>query len=278
MGGLRARDADRERYVDVIETAYVDGQLGDADRELRISRALTAETLDELDSLTRDLQNQPQPVAAATRAPARPSSPSSHAAGSAGKAMTIGVSVVVGLVFLGAVSAMEDADQAWESEVVEVPWEQLDAETSAPGFRMTNRGVRELVSAYVGQFGTLEAYEVAFHPRRVTVQVPVRGPRPRSERWTWDGEWRKDSDAAAVVGQRRRVDLGTVDAERLVDNIATARRALRVERGRFTHALLTKVGAAPVELNIYIGNEFNESGYLSTSPDGRIVRRHPYAP
>ena len=46
MGGFRAKDADRDRYVDVIESAYVDGQLGDQDRELRISRALTAETLD----------------------------------------------------------------------------------------------------------------------------------------------------------------------------------------------------------------------------------------
>ena len=64
MGGFRASDADRERYVDVIETAYVDGQLGDQDRELRVSRALTAETLDELDLLTRDLQNQPAPVVA----------------------------------------------------------------------------------------------------------------------------------------------------------------------------------------------------------------------
>ena len=69
MGGFRAKDADRERYVEVIETAYVDGQLGDQDRELRISRALTAETLDELDGLTRDLQNQPAPVVVRRPAP-----------------------------------------------------------------------------------------------------------------------------------------------------------------------------------------------------------------
>lgn len=44
MSGFRARNADRDRYVDIIESAYVDGQLGDEDRELRVSRALTAET------------------------------------------------------------------------------------------------------------------------------------------------------------------------------------------------------------------------------------------
>ncbi len=31
-----------------------------------------------------------------------------------------------------------------------------------------------------------------------------------------------------------------------------------------------------MELNIYIGNGFNETGYLGTTPSGRVVRRVPY--
>ena len=55
MRGFRAKDADRDRCVELIEAAYVDGQINDADRELRVGRALSAETLDELATLTRDL-------------------------------------------------------------------------------------------------------------------------------------------------------------------------------------------------------------------------------
>ena len=38
------------------------------------------------------------------------------------------------------------------------------------------------------------------------------------------------------------------------------------------------VGLAPhpVELNIYIGNDFGESGYLRTTPSGDVVRAFPH--
>jgi hypothetical protein len=136
--------------------------------------------------------------------------------------------------------------------------------------------LRELVDAYQAEFGTLEAYEVAFHPRRVVVQVPVSGNRPRFERWTWNGSWTQDAEATAAPGTRQRVDLGELDARQLVDNIATARRALDVEQGRFTHAILSRSGEDAAELTIHVANRFNESGHLSTRPDGEILRRHPY--
>ena len=62
MRGFRAKDEDRDRFVELIEAAYVDGQLNSADRELRVGRALSAETLDELETLTRDLQQPPGAV------------------------------------------------------------------------------------------------------------------------------------------------------------------------------------------------------------------------
>ena len=278
MGGFRAKDADRERYVDVIETAYVDGQLGDQDRELRVSRALTAETLDELEALTRDLQNRPAPVVvAAAPAPTRPAPPARPGTSPTGKLVGSVAALVVGIVFIGAVSSMHSVQEDWAdgTDYAEtVPWEAIDAEPAEPGFSMTRRGVRELVDAYEAEFGTLEAVEVVFRPRRVTVQVPAGGPRTRVERWTWDGAWRKESDATAAP--QRSVDLGAIDAGALMDNLATAKRALGVERGRFTHATLTDPGEAPAELTIHVENEFHETGYLSTTPDGEILRRQRY--
>ena len=40
MREFRAKDADRDRFVELIEAAYVDGQINDADRELRVGRAI----------------------------------------------------------------------------------------------------------------------------------------------------------------------------------------------------------------------------------------------
>lgn len=188
------------------------------------------------------------------------------------------VAGVTGLVALlmFAVSGDPESVTSQGTEVVPVPVEETAVVSEDVSFRMTAPQVRAFVRAYEEEFGTLEAFEVGFYPERVGVQVPVRGSRPRMERWSWDGAWRQDTTASAVRGPNRRVDLGAVDVGRLFDNIAAARRTLDVEKGRFTHAILIRWGDEPTELNIYVGNEFNESGYLSSTPAGEITRRHPY--
>lgn len=56
----RARSADRDRVVEALTTAYVEGKLDDAEREERVTRALTAEGLDDLRPLVSDLQLPPR--------------------------------------------------------------------------------------------------------------------------------------------------------------------------------------------------------------------------
>lgn len=277
MRGFRAKDADRDRYVEVIEAAYVDGQIGDADRELRVARALSAETLDELETLTRDLQNRPAPVAAAPTRPAHRPQRLAVAIAGLGALVVLGSVGVVGLVVL---SAPDEPDLS--SPTVEVfdgtatvPVEEAEV-AEAPSFTMTAADVRRFVRAYERQFGTLDAYDVGFYPSRVGVQVPVRGSRPRHERWTWDGAWTQDTQATAANGFGATVDLGTLDVRRLFANIDAARRTLRVQRGRLTHVLFHEWHGEQPSVNIYIANTFNESGYLKTTPSGDIVHAFPY--
>lgn len=278
MGDFRARDADRDRAVEVIEAAYGTGQLGDADRDLRLSRARSAETLDELDGLTRDLG----PTARTTIAPVpRATRPAGRARYTGGVLAGLGVFValvaagVTGVVALAmfAVTGTPETVTSPGVEVAPAPVEEVSEEAS---FEMTASHVRRFVAAYEKKFGTPEAYEVVFFPQRVGVQVPVRGSRPRMERWTWDGAWRQDSTASAVIGGTQRVDAGAIDVRRMFANIATARRTLDVEGARFTHAVLTRRSTDPAALNIYVANDFNESGHLSTTPSGEVERRYPY--
>jgi hypothetical protein len=284
MGGFRAKDADRDRYVDVIEAAYVDGQLGDADRELRVARALTADTLDELDALTRDLQNRPALPVAPRPAPPVAASPRAHPTAqpqsSAGKVVGSVVIVVVGLVVVAGVASTGTTEDMSGSSVEysEVPWEQLESSAEERGFVMTPRGVRELVAAYHEQFGTSEAYEVVLRPRQASVQVPVAGKRGRSERWTWDGTWTMDADAGVATEARGRVDLGDLDPGRLADNVRTARGAVRVEKGRFDRAVLSREGDGPAMVTIRVTNQFHETGSVSTTPAGVILDRQPFVP
>ncbi len=279
MGSFRAKDADRDRFVELIEAAYVDGQLGTEDRELRITRALSAETLDELESLTRDLQLPagyvaPPPPAARTVPPRRL------------VAMIVASGAVVALLGVGVASVVlvagTETDSATSSEVAQateahtaVQSEPAAEEPPAP-FEMTAGQVRRFLRAYEKKFGTLDAWEVGFHADRVGVQVPASRVRKRFERWSWDGSWRQDSEASAVIGQQKFVSLGPLDVNRMFDNITRAKRTLDVPHGKLTHVLVNDWGAGP-SVNIYIANSFDESGYLKTTLSGDVIGRYPYA-
>ena len=280
MGGFRAKDADRERYVDIIEAAYVDGQLGEQDRELRVSRALTAQTLDELDALTRDLQDRPVPVAARVDTPSAAAPRAAKlVVGGAFAVITVAVLLIFGAVGLALFSVTGESDESpavvISGEAVPVPAE-VDVVEEQPSFAMTAPEVRRFVRAYEREFGTLDAYDVGFYPTRVGVKVPVRGSRPRFERWTWDGEWTQDTEAAGVTGPSELVDLGALDVRRLFANIATARKTLRVERGELTHVLFHQWQGEDPSVDIHIGNTFGEGGYLKTTPAGGVVRSFPH--
>ena len=278
MEGFRARDADRDRYVEVIESAYVDGQLGDLDRELRVSRALSAETLDELESLTRDLQNRPVPV----RVPVVPAPAAPAPVRSARPRRTGGLSGVgaaaAGAVLLAVVGTLMASTQEsdWvggsSTEIVRVP-SPVPTPLGRDGtFSFSQRGVRELVAAYDARFPR-DPYELTIFPRRAVAQVPLPGPGSRFQVWVWDGTWTRDGEPATLAAPRAPVDLAELDAGRLVDNVRLARDAVRVEDGHLGRVVLTRTGEEPALLTIRVTNRYGETGELVTTPAGEIVSR-----
>ena len=277
MGDFRARDADRDTYVDVIEAAYVDGQLGEQDRELRVGRALTAETLDELEALTRDLQNRPAQVAVApvpAPAPARTAAASADSS-SVGKFVGIAGSVVVGIVFIGAASSMHGAQEDWASDTnyAEVPWEQVEADH---GHLLTVAQVRTFLRRYEAKFHTSEAYEVGFFPHRVNVSVPVRGSRPRFEQWSWDGDWEREAGPARAAGTAGLVDLSTLDVRTLFDNVETAEQDLGVVGGELSRVLVQGASEGEAVVTIHVHNGYQDNAALETTTDGRVIGSEPY--
>lgn len=263
MGGFRAKDADRDRYVDVIESAYVDGQLGDQDRELRISRALTAETLDELDALTRDLQNQPAPVVPRARAP-RPVPAASNGI------PLKGLGVAAAGIFALAVFSMASSSQ--------LPDEPGPGAVSAPslGYELAAPDVRAFMRGYQGKFDTSQVHEVTFLPDRVTAHVPVPGSQPSYAVWTWDGEWRRDTAPARVDGPVATVDLATLDVQALFGNIEIAEEDLGVSGAEVSRVVVRPATDGQGEVTIHVRNGSGHSARLETTGQGSRVRSVPY--
>jgi hypothetical protein len=286
MRGFRAKDADRDRFVELIEAAYVDGQLGTEDRELRVTRALSAETLDELETLTRDLQ-----LPAGYVPPQPPAGPAFRPQRLVGMLVALGAVVVVlgaGVVSLvlfastgsdtGGSTGVDMISEQASPVPVPVPGAEEPGESEVEPFAMTANQVSRFLRRYETRFGTLDAWDVSFYPARVSVDVPVRGSRPRFETWSWDGGWERTSEPRATSPSHTAVvDLGRIGPARLMANIRTAERTLDVQRGTFSHAVLWPFDEVGPTLNLHVTNTFGESGYLRTTLAGdRIVLRLPY--
>ncbi len=266
MRGFGVKDGERERFVALIEAAYADGQIGDADRDLRLGRARGAETRDELVTLTRDLR----PVAGApatasmARVPARDAVPQARRAG--GVLVGLGLFLVVvgggvaGVVALFALAVGPTSETTFQEDVTAAP-------ATTVGFEVTPGQLRRFVGSYEERFGTTLAREVRVEPDGVTVRVPVPGERTRSEVWSYDGSWRQDAasarDPAAVV------DLGMLDSSGLVANV-DATRSLLGPRARLVQALLADRGAGP-RITILVRSPSGATARLVTTLQGEVL-------
>ena len=87
--------------------------------------------------------------------------------------------LVAGLV---SVFAAPDDDRAVDTgQPITVGDDSPEAVPPEVGFTLADDDVREFLTAYQERFDTLDAYEVDFYEDWVSVQVPVRGSRARTE-------------------------------------------------------------------------------------------------
>ncbi|GAA5114877.1 hypothetical protein GCM10023339_20980 [Alloalcanivorax gelatiniphagus] len=285
MGGFRAKDEDRDRYVDILEAAYVDGQLGHHDRELRVSRALVAETLDELDALTRDLQNRPAPVvlrdppalAPAPPPPAPPVEAVEPLPWLVTPRRTTPAWVVGGLAagMLALVAfTMSSVDPSRPDLGYSVPWDEIDS-ASVPGYEMTERDVLRFVRRYEARFDTTEVHEVRILPDRVVVHVPARGS-VASRQSSWDGEWRREAAPQPLPETSGTLSLLTLDVTALFVNIDVAVSDLGVVGAEVHRVVVRPSSDGTGSVTIHVGNGSGDRALLETTAQGSRVRAVPH--
>lgn len=264
MRGFRAKDSDRDRFVALIEAAYVDGQIGEADRDLRRDRARAADTRDELVTLTRDLRPATGVPATAARVPVR--APVRRARHAGGVLVGLGLFLVVvgggvaGVVALFALAVGPTSETTFQEDVTAAP-------ATTGGFEVTPGQLRRLVGSYEEQFGTTLARQVRVEPDGVTVRVPVPGARPRSEVWSYDGSWRQET--ASARDPAAMVDLGMLGSSGLAANV-DATRSLLGTRGRLVQALVADRGAGP-RITIVARAPSGETARLVTTLQGEVL-------
>lgn len=217
----RARDADRNVAIELIDAAYSDGQLTAWERDDRCAQVLGAETLGVLRTLTRDLQS---PAASATRRPRRRIVPIAVAVAAAVVAGVIGFAVVNG-DDPEPPPAAEAAPPTSGQPTSPEPTQQSDPPKKKPKqleYSLTEQGVENLIQLYRREFGTTKGVAFGFH--RTRANIARRGASGRVRWW----EYVDDHFVDGGYYDERTFERGNIDITDL--NLkATFRNLKRVE-------------------------------------------------
>lgn len=212
MAGTRASYQDRDRALDLIEAAYVDGRLTSDERETRTGEALSAVTRSELDGLVVDLGGG----VPASRSPA-----TLIAAVFGATRRAISIPIIVGLIVLVVVMASVIAIRS-------TPTPEINSVLSAPaqqstGSYLTEDGFAALVDAVQTKFGTTQIAAAIVDPGYAVFAIARADKSNTVDLWNYRGSFEDAAKTATLGTNEVLVDLRMVSATALVDLVAAGK-------------------------------------------------------
>jgi hypothetical protein len=311
----KPKDDERDAVAARIRRASREGRISDPDRDIRLGNVGIAQSMWELDLISRELDQLEavvppvvSPVASptpqdtpgtapgpaytpvpgpASRPPDRPPGKRSGSpAGLVAIVVTVLTLIAVGAVVVVAGRTIQgltsDAFNEATERARDLPTEP-DAADPDPGpagakYALTAAGIRGFLKAYQERFGTNRVVDLTMYGDYAIVNVP----KPKSRQASW--VYRDASGFSGFGGVRatfpgaRPVSTSRLAVPALVRNIARARARLNVEDPTQTYVIVRFIpGSERVpSVNIYVGNEFNESGYMATTMTGKVKSTYPF--
>jgi hypothetical protein len=300
-------DSDREQLAARINRAHDDGRIGAADRDIRLGNVRSAQSMAELDLMTRDLDQLEAVLPPATGTPATkaqtPAAPWStfdpkaakRSAGVAGSPRRTAVIVllVVGIAVIGAAvaavigfrSSSDDPSASPDTPAAPAPQDPGAPDAPEPDppavsvYKLTQTGIQDFLATYRRKFATSRVVDLTFYTDYVIVDAPVPG-KARQSGWLFrnDSGWTTFGGVRATFPGSAVVNTNRLDIPALVRNIARARRTLNVEAPAQAYVIIRfipRIDPVP-SVDIHVANQFQESGYLATTLDGKVQRAYPY--
>ncbi len=214
MAGLRASDHDRDRTLELIEAAYVDGRLTSAERETRTGQALSAVTRPELDGLVSDLDsgNPAQASTAVIRV---------WALAITRRAVLIptAIAVLVGAIATVSIMTIRPASAPEINSVLTAPKQQ------SPGSYLTVDGFHAMVDAVRAKFGTTQIGAAIVDPGYAVFAIVRADDVRKVDLWNYRGSFTDGAKTATLGADEVLVDLSLVSTPALVDLMAAGEAA-----------------------------------------------------
>jgi hypothetical protein len=292
-------DRDRDQVVARINRAHDDGRISTADRDIRLGNVRSAQSMSELDLMSRDLDQLEAalPAAAPASQPYGAFDPRSRPGSEpppGARRTVLALSLVIALVLIGVaalfvvgyrVARSSDDDPSVSpgaptgatEEPATPAADPSPAAPAGPSYSLSAGGIRSFLASYEKKFHTTRVVDLTLYGDYVIVNVPVPG-HARQAGWLYrQGAWTTFGGVRATFPGSEVVDTTQLDVPALVRNIARARRTLKVEQPQAYVIVryLKGLDQAP-SVDIHVTNKFQESGYLATTLDGKIERAYPY--
>jgi len=275
---------DRERVSSRIKRVAQQGRISEADRDIRLGNVATAQSMAELDLMSRDLDQLEAVVPAATPAPtatpaveqpvatswsAGPAAPVAEelaektvtAVRTTARSIGVVTAVVLALALVGAgvttLFGHDSADsqgtlftpQPIATDASGDPVDEPSGEATPSGagstYSLTRAGVRGFIAQYRARFATTQVVDLVLYPDYAVVQVPQAGGRRHAGFLYRANEgWTDFGGVSANFPGARPVDLTQLDVAGLMRNIARARHTLGVESPTTTYVIVRQYAPA----------------------------------
>lgn len=252
----RARDTDRDAAIEVVNAAYADGQLTDAERDQRSLRLREAVTFADLDAQLVDLQ---RPGESGWHAPVRRIA---LAGDGSRKGVVWGV---VGLVAVLLVALWLPGFLAGDDGVLTETGADEEVAITSP---RTAKGYVELTEAVREKFDTTMVIEVSLSEDSALVKVLLEEGKRRYAWWTYDGEW--DEWTVGTLSDLDEVlllDMTDLDPDVIAPSIDAA--VARVDEPDNVAAYVTRSAYREGQcLYVAVSNRFGEGERSDFGCDG----------
>lgn len=277
----RAKDDDRTKTCQVLDSALGDGQLSMEEHRQRVAAATTAATLGDLQALVDDLQTGNAPVQMPNLSkPSRLTSGGNTGGRAWGFTAAItAVLIVLGIAIGWGLYGNSSSPLDFTTDPGAKPDGVVPIVNTPPTELQSLGGLSGLFEQMRKKFGDTTGYSLTIRPSR----ADLARPDPRDDRrvlaYDYRGGWGDPTSTTRSDGQRS-VDLAKFDFAKIVGMARAAPVILKLGSQNIDE---TRIDLDPsddplnpdsLDISIYVTGEFN-SGYIEVGPDGTCKRCEP---
>jgi hypothetical protein len=155
--------------------------------------------------------------------------------------------------------------------VVDTAGDAIDDLTPGTPDVISTEGLADLTAAIEEETGSTEAFRVVLYPEYAVVTVPADPTSKRALSYYWNGSLGEASKGTESSG--KRFDMADIDADVLTKLIGQARRI--VEGATTSYVVVSPPFVEGQEdwISAHASNDFRESGYVSATLEGKVVRK-----